>query len=218
MHGVLTTLFLLVPLLVQAQQPVIPKQEDLPSPRGAFLRSVVLPGWGHYYADNTDWRRGQIHLAAETAMILSYAGLRIRNGMLQTDLNTYAASRANVELNGRDREFVLAVGNYNDLNAYNDFMLRSRNWDNLIPDDAANRWSWNSVEDRARFQDMRQQLDRNRSQLPTIVTLMVLNRVVSGISAFMKARDMGEHLPEARFSYLNEFGMPGPTAHLMFEL
>lgn len=208
-------LLLLVPVLVQAQQ-VTPSKE-LPSPRGAFLRSLVMPGWGHYYADQNDWRRGQLHLAAETAMILSYAGLRVRNGMLQTDLNTYASSRAGVQLDGREREFLLAVSNYNDLDSYNDFMLRSRNWDDLIPDVAANRWNWDTVEDRARFQDMRQQLDRNRSQLPTIVTLMVLNRAVSGISAFMKARDMGENLPEARFSYLNEFGMPGPTAHLRFE-
>ena len=29
------------------------------SPRDAFLRSLVLPGWGHHYIDKTDWKRGQ---------------------------------------------------------------------------------------------------------------------------------------------------------------
>jgi hypothetical protein len=60
-------------------------------------------------------------------------------------------------------------------------------------------------------------VDGNRSQLPTLISLMVVNRLVSGISAFVKARDMGENLPQASFTYLNQFGQKGVTANLRFD-
>lgn len=70
--------------------------------------------------------------------------------------------------------------------------------------------------DRFRYQDMRERIDKNSNQLPALITLMVANRVISGLSAFAKARNMNRNLPEARFSYLNEFGEPGLTASLRF--
>lgn len=192
------------------------QQEELPSPRGAFLRSLVMPGWGHYYVDNDNWRQGQYHLAADVVMILSYTGLSVRSNVLQNDLETYALSNAQTDLSGRERDYFIAVGNFDNLEAYNDFQLRSRNWNNLIADTPENQWNWNSADDRTRYRDMRERIDRNDNQLPTIITLMVANRVISGLSAFVKARNMVENVPEASFSYLNEFGQPGVTARVRF--
>jgi hypothetical protein len=186
------------------------------SPRGAFLRSLVMPGWGHHYIDKTDWRRGQYHMAADAVMILSYAGIRVRNNQLESDLVTFARANAGIDLANRSRDTFLAIANYDNLDAYNDFQLRSRNWDDLITDSPENRWNWINNDDRFRYQDMRERIDRNSNQLPALITLMVANRVVSGISAFAKARNMNRNLPEARFSYINGFGEPGLTASLRF--
>jgi len=189
---------------------------DEKSPRGAFLRSMVLPGWGHQYLDKNDWRRGQYHMAADAIMILSYVGIRVRNDQLESDLETFARSNAGIDLSSKDRDFFLAIANFDNLAEYNDFQLRSRNWDDLISDSPENRWNWAADDDRFQYQDMRERIDRNNNQLPALITLMVANRVVSGISAFAKARNMNRELPEARFSYLNEFGEPGFTASLRF--
>ncbi|MEQ9308565.1 MAG: hypothetical protein RLN90_03865 [Balneolaceae bacterium] len=207
--------FVLAPSFINAQE--FTSHTSSPSPRTAFLRSLVVPGWGHHYVDKTDWTRGQYHLAADVVMILSYAGLKVRGTYLQTELKTFALSRSGANLNGRDREFQLAVASYENLEAYNDYQLRSRNWDNLLADVSANQWNWDESSNRLHFQDMRERVDKNDSQLPTIITLMVANRVISGLSAYTRARRIWENAPEASFSYLNEFGQPGFTASLKFD-
>ncbi len=210
----LMLIFVLVPVFVNAQEANF--ELDRSSPRGAFLRSLVLPGWGHHYLDKTDWRRGQYHMAADAVMILSYVGIRVRNNQLENDLETFARAYAGIDLSGRNRELFLAVANFDNLDEYNDFQLISRNWDNLITDNADNRWNWIDDDDRFRFQDKRERIDNNKNQLPALVTLMVANRIISGISAFVNTRNQNQLIPEARLSYLNEFGEPGITASLRF--
>lgn len=199
---------------VQAQV----QEKEAPSPRGAFLRSLVMPGWGHLYIDNTDWTRGQIHMGAEAAMILTYAGLKVRTNYLEGNLETFAMSNANANLGGRGRDYFLAVANFDNLDEYNDYQLRARNWDGILADVPENRWNWSSDEDRFRYQDMRERIDRNNNQFPALLTLMVANRVVSGLSAYIRARKIWKNAPEASFSYLNEYGQPGFTANLRFGL
>lgn len=215
----LIVLFLLCSSLankVQAQENASKEEMDLPSPRGAFLRSLVMPGWGHYYADQGNWNRGKYHLAGEAVLLLSYFGLDARAGYLQNDFITLARSKAGTDLEGRSRDYLIAVGNYDDLAAYNDAQLRNRNWDRLYPETADYDWAWVSSDYRLQYQDTRSRVDRMKAQLPTLVALMVVNRFVSGISAFIQARDKSKNVPEARLSYLRADQYPGFKATLRF--
>lgn len=205
------TFICLFPVITFAQT-----QEDHPSPRGAFLRSLAVPGWGHYYADNDNWNRGKYHLAGEVVLVLSYFGLDARANYLENDFYTLAQSKANTDLSGKSRDYIIAIGNYDNLAAYNDAMLRTRNWNQVYDDIPENRWNWESSDYRFQYQDARERVERSRSQLPALVALMVTNRLVSGLSAFIQARDNIENLPEASFSYINQFGEPGITANLRF--
>ncbi|MBO6525249.1 MAG: hypothetical protein JJ971_15575 [Balneolaceae bacterium] len=211
----LLVILILLPVSLVAQE--FESNQDIPSPRTAFLRSLVVPGWGHHYVDKTNWTRGQYHLAADVAMILSYAGLRVRGTYLETELETYVLSRANANIGGRDRDFLLAVANFDNLQDYNEFQLRARNWNDLLPDVPGNEWNWDEDASRFQYQDMRERVDKNNNQLPTIITLMVVNRVISGLSAYNHARRVWDNAPQASVSYLNEFGQPGITAHLRFD-
>lgn len=205
------TLICLFPVITFAQT-----QEDRPSPRGAFLRSLVVPGWGHYYVDNENWNRGKYHLAGEVVLVLSYFGLNARANYLETDYATLALSKAGADLSGKSREYIIAVGNYNTLSEYNNAQLRTRNWNRLFPETEDYQWNWENSDFRFQYQDTRERVDRSRGQLPTLVALMVSNRLLSGLSAFVQARNKWENVPETSFSYLNEFGNPGFTANLRF--
>lgn len=198
---------------IQAQ---VLEEADLPSPRGAFLRSLVVPGWGHYYADHQNWNRGKYHLAGEVVLVLSYFGLNARTNYLENDFRTLAHSKSGAHLSGKPREYLIALGNYNSLAEYNDAQLRTRNWDKVFPQTSEYQWDWESTQLRGQYQDARERVDKNRSQLPTLIALMVTNRLVSGLSAFIRARDRWENMPAASFSYANPYGQQGIMANLQF--
>ncbi len=122
---------------VQAQQ-----KEDLPSPHGAFFRSLVVPGWGHYYADSDNWNRGKYHLAGEAVLLLSYFGLNTRANYLENDFKTLAMSKAGTDLSGKSREYRIGIGNFDNLAEYNEAQLQTRNWDRLFPETPEYEWNW----------------------------------------------------------------------------
>ncbi len=162
------------------------------SPRGAFVRSLVLPGWGHFYAGSSHYNRGGIHLGSEAAFLGALVGFRIKSGRLENDYISFTRLYAGVDLSSRGRSFRLAVGDFNSLEEYNDYQLRSRNWDRVLDDTPGNRWSWSSAEERLSYRDMRSYADRIRNQLPAFAALMVVNRVVSAVSAYNRVKKENE--------------------------
>ncbi|MDZ7660731.1 hypothetical protein [Fodinibius sp.] len=159
-----------------------------PDPKIAFLKSLAVPGWGHHHIDKDNWQRGQYHLAADAVLILSFAGFSIHSNNLQQNWFAYGRQHAGVPIEGRSRQFQLAVGDYNSLEAYNDFQARSRNWDQLFDDVPQNRWQWSDRAERQKYRDLRSRFERIDQQLPALLGLMVVNRVISGISAYNRAK------------------------------
>lgn len=212
MYAVLFLMFFLLPVCGLAQS----FDQTSPSPRQALFRSFIVPGLGHQYIDNSDWNRGKIHMAADAGAILALVGIRVHVNQLNRNLHTLARSRAGTSLDGKGRAYEIALSNFNSLQEYNDFQLRSRNWNKLIADTPENRWEWESEEDRLRFSETRSKISKSDNQIPVLVTFLIANRVFSGINAFKKARDI-RNLPDMRVSYLNEFGQPGFTGYLRFD-
>lgn len=165
-----------------------PAEISLPSPIGALLRSFVLPGWGHYYVDNQNWNRGIIHLGADLSLIGAYTGYSISANRLEGNLNTFANQHAGVELKSRSRDFLLSVAEFGSLEEYNNYQLRSRNWDKIYEPTASNYWNWDTDQNRRYFVQMDTKVQDHRQQLPAVVSLMVVNRIISGIHAFSRAR------------------------------
>ncbi|AXJ01498.1 hypothetical protein CYPRO_2252 [Cyclonatronum proteinivorum] len=163
--------------------------QHAPQPARAMLRSFVLPGWGQYYADPAEWRRGQLHLGLDLMLLGSLVYLSHNVNVLQNDIYTHARTFAGIDLRTVPRNIELAVAGANSLAAYNDAQLRSRNWDRLIDDIPENRWQWQSEDNRGEFLQLRDRKDRAERQIPAVVSLMVVNRVISGVHAFIRANN-----------------------------
>lgn len=159
-----------------------------PDPKTAFLKSLAVPGWGHHYLDHKNWQRGQYHLAADAVLVLSYVGFSIHSNNLQQNWYAYGRQYAGVPIEGRSRQFQLAVEDFNSLESYNDYQARSRNWDQLFEDVPENRWQWSSSAQRQEYRDLRSRFERIDQQLPALLGLMIVNRVISGISAYNRAK------------------------------
>lgn len=175
-------------LLSTLKQIEVCNAQNAPNPEGAFIRSLVMPGWGHYYANSDQWTRGQVHLGSEAALIASYFGFSIRANNLQNQYETLASLKAGVDISNRNRSFQLAIGDFNSLQEYNDFQLRSRNWHRLYQDESVNGWNWENEKDRENYNNLRSDVDRVKNQLPAILGLMVVNRVLSGLSAYRRVK------------------------------
>jgi hypothetical protein len=141
-------------------------------------------------------------------------GIHIRANDLETDFRTLAQSRSGANLTDKDRDYLIALGNFDSLSDYNEAQLRSRRWNALFPETPEYQWSWESTADRLQYQDTREKVDRTRNQLPTLIVLMVGNRIASGISAYLRAQNRSENFPEAGLIYLNEPGYQGVAAKL----
>jgi hypothetical protein len=127
-------------------------------------------------------------LGTEVALIASYFGFRLRAGNLKDQYETLASLKAGVDISDRSRTFRLAVGDFNSLEEYNNFQLRSRNWNRLYEDESVNLWKWESEVDRDNYNNLKSDVDRVKNQLPAILGLMVVNRVLSAISSYNRAK------------------------------
>ncbi len=169
-----------------------PNSDSGPSARVAFFKSLAVPGWGHYYVDKSDWTRGKYHLGADVMLIFSFFGLNIHSNNLQQNWYGYARSEAGINIENRNRIIQLAVGDFNNLAAYNDYQLRTRNWDQLLEDRPENRWNWSTDDARSEYNDIRNRFENIDQQLPALIGLMVVNRVASAISAYNRAGNISE--------------------------
>jgi len=174
---------------------------DLPSPAGALLRSFVLPGWGQYYADSDNWRRGQYHLGADLALLGSWIYLRTNANLLQNNMYSHASAYAGINLRDADRNIEIAVGSSNSLDSYNQTQLRNRNWDRLIDSNSGIYWNWDTEDRRGEYLRMRDRRDRAEQQIPAIATMMVVNRIVSGVHSFIVARNQHSVMADTQIGF-----------------
>lgn len=217
MKSVLTSILFLF-MIVLADTGNVLAQND-PDPAGAFVRSLAVPGWGHFYTGSDHRTRGGVHLGTDLVLIGTLFGFNARAINLREQYTTLSSLSAGVDISGRDRSFRLAVGDFNSLNEYNDYQLRTRNWDRLIEDTPGNRWMWDSNDDRIRYRELRSTRDRIRNQLPALGALMVVNRVVSGISAYNRARDEGNSTGLSMIGVMpvqNDYSITGSVAVFKF--
>ena len=159
-------------------------------PGMAFLKSLVVPGWGHLSLGGEHTTRGYIHLGTDVALILTYFGVDLSAQHLQQNMYSFVELNANTTIKNRERGFRLAIGQFENLATYNDYQERNRNWNSLFSSTPSNQWQWNSVKNQANYIKMRNDIDSYNQQLPFILSAMVANRLISGISAFIRAREM----------------------------
>jgi hypothetical protein len=200
---------------VWAQQ-VEPERMKHKSTGGALLRSVALPGWGHAYV-RSDWQKSRSFLAADVAFLAATLGYRQSSQNALQSMYTNTRQKAGVEIKGRSKSFQLAVAQFNSLSEYNTYQEQTRNWDRFLENTPENQWTWSSEQDRFRYNELRSRQESHSRQAGIFIGLMVVNRVVSGVSSMVTARNHNRNLP---IVYMLPTGDPtqmGVSAHMRFE-
>lgn len=152
------------------------------SPAISALLSAVLPGAGHFYAGRMDV--GAYFLGAEAAMWLGIFGVNYYGGVLRDDSRSFASVHAGLNKEGKDDDYFANVGNYMNIYMYNNDKLQSGQY-NMLYDVNTHFWNWDSQSNQGEFEQQRKRSERTYNLSTIFVTGLIINRLVSGISAIV---------------------------------
>lgn len=182
---------------------------------GAMLRSMVLPGWGHAYVKD-HWKNSRSFLAADVAFFAASLGYRQSSQNALQSMYISTRQKAGVDIKDRPKSFQLAVAQFNSLSEYNTYQEKTRNWDRFLENTPENQWNWSSEQDRFRYNELRSRQENHSRQAGIFVGLMVVNRVASGVSSMVAARNHNRNLPTVYLLPNGNIPEMGVSAHLQF--
>lgn len=170
-----------------------------PTPRGAALRSALMPGWGQHSLGRHG--RGNVFLGLEAATWAG-VGLSYLEGVFaRDDYALLAAEEAGIDVEGRDGDYLEDMGDFDSSSEYNDYVRRLARY--YYPDDPEaqqdyyerysyygdDAWAWTSSAAREDFRDaLRSSREWFRRSL-YIGMFAVVNRAVSAVDAALIGGD-----------------------------
>lgn len=160
----------------------------------AAIYSLVVPGAGELYADG--FSSGKYFLIAEGALWLTYTALNVYGNSLQDDARSLAVARAGVNTQGKDDQFFIDIGNFKDINEYNEKQLRDREDEKLYDPRAGYAWRWESDDLRAQYRAQRIDAENMFNNRKFVVAAVIINHVASAINAARSAISYNKSLDE----------------------
>ncbi|MEO8448035.1 MAG: hypothetical protein ABI528_11090, partial [bacterium] len=95
---------------------------------------------------------------------------------------------SNIE--NKNDDFFANIGNFTNIYEYNNDKL-SRGEYALVYDVNQNYWNWDDINNRDTFESQRKRSERIYNTRIVFGSVLVVNRIVSGISAFFMAKNSG---------------------------
>ncbi|MBS1519068.1 MAG: hypothetical protein JSS91_13355 [Bacteroidetes bacterium] len=155
------------------------------SPALALALSVVLPGAGHYYLDRMDV--GKFFLGTDLASWLGLVTLNIYGDAVRDDSRSYSNVHAEINNSGnKDDDFYRNIGSYNSVYDYNNDKLIRGEY-NLLYSTTQNYWNWDNTDNRNFYESNRKKSERIYNNRIIFSSILIANRIVSGISALLLA-------------------------------
>lgn len=160
----------------------------------AFLQSLILPGWGQYYARSHTMFK--IFAASEAALWGVFTGFTLRSNWLENDYRNFAATHAGINPEGKPADYFVDIGNFVDIFEYNQAQLRNRDVAALYPETDEFFWRWDSDANRRRFENLRVSSDRASNRADLTLALIFVNHLFSAVQATMAVHNFNKRLAE----------------------
>ena len=174
-----------------ASSPLFAQKRTKSKGDAAFLKSLVVPGWGQYELDRP--KHALAFFGADLLFIGSALSLNHHGHQLQDDYESFAASNAGV-VGSHGKNFYIDVANWPSVFDYNEQRMAERNFDALY-DTETEYWAWSSDGERAKMDEMRLQSDRSLNRVIYAVALVGVNHLISAFHAgrLSAQRKAGDH-------------------------
>lgn len=167
---------------------------DRKSPATAVLYSLLIPGMGELYADGFD--QGKYSLIAEGGLWLTYISFLQYGGWLRDDARRFVAVHSGAQIDSKNDQFFVDVGNFNDTYEYNEKKLIDRTPEKLYDVNGGYYWRWDTDAHRSEFRAMRVSSERVLNNSKFVIGAVIVNHLFSAINAARLARLYNKRVDE----------------------
>jgi hypothetical protein len=165
----------------------------------AVFYSLLLPGMGELYAG--DFATGRYSLVAEATLWLTYISFQQYGSWIQADSRAYAMTHAGASTGGKDDQFFVSIGNFQNIYDYNDKKLRDRNISQVYDPAQGYYWNWDNDADRQRFKALRISSAKVFDNSRFVIGAVIVNHIVSALNAARLVRHYNRGIEESMGSW-----------------
>jgi hypothetical protein len=156
------------------------------SPNAApFLKSLLVPGWGQYSQKRN--KMALVFFGCELVFWSGIYGVKTYGTWLENDYKAFAVLHAGINPSGKNHDFYVDLGNYDNQDEYNQAQQISRNYDVLYLGEEY-YWDWDSSANRNAFENLRIQADTFKNSAIFFAGAILVNHIVSAIEAARQAK------------------------------
>ncbi|MCF6237349.1 MAG: hypothetical protein L3J79_00790 [Candidatus Marinimicrobia bacterium] len=160
---------------------------QLASSKPSVLKSALLPGWGEHSYNSAI--RGYLFNGVEAALWI-FSGIAYSTAIShENDLYYFASEYGQIsDPHQRSDAFLDRVSKYDNMDEYNEQMLRNRQWDRVYSAENGEYWDWESLEKRQEYFKIKTQRYLWRQRLTYSFGAIALNHLVSTMDALYLKR------------------------------
>jgi hypothetical protein len=171
------------------------------SPALAFLMSLLVPGTGQVYAGRFDV--GKYYMISEASLWLMYASFTIYGNWLLNDAYNFAVIHAGINKNGKNDQFFLDIANWDNVIEYNNDKLQRGEYNLLYYPENGWGFYWDQVSNRKKYREDKLAGDRIKNDRLFVVGAVLVNHVISAISALFVTNKYNSELNQTGGYTLN---------------
>jgi hypothetical protein len=168
--------------------PVFPDRgggDDKKSVSLAALYSFLLPGMGELYAG--DYSFGKYLTMVEGGLVITLLGFDRYANWLQDDAHGFAALHAQANIAGKDDRYFAAIGDFDNVYAYNEEILRDREPVDVYNPNSSYYWRWDNTANRNAYRDLKISSDERFNDTRFIAAAIAVNHLISVVDAVRMA-------------------------------
>ncbi len=145
----------------------------------AVLLSALLPGMGELYAGS--YTSGKYFTIADGALWGIYIGMNSYSNWQLDRYKSYATEMGSVNSQGKDATYYATIGDYMNIDQYNNAQLLSGNYNQVYSN--GYYWKWQTDQQRVTYRNMWYSSEQARNNLRFVVGALIINRIISAINA-----------------------------------
>ena len=160
----------------------------------AVVYSLLLPGMGELYVG--DYSLGKYFTIAEGGLWITLGAVQWYATGLQDDARRFAVQHAQVNLNGKNDQYFVDIGEFQTIDGFNEQILRNRE-PRKVYNPQESYWNWDSDANRQTFTDLRVASDEKFNDVRFVAAAIGVNHLISAINAARLAISHNHNVDEA---------------------